>query len=182
MLNIPIMIRFLLITMAFLAIYHCASARADSGQIGAFQSWTAYVSHNRGQDMCYISSRPINTEGKNHAGVFAEVTHRPSEHHTGVIDILGGYTFKAGTPATLSLGGKDFALFTHGEAAFAQDADDEKIVAAMRAADTMVFSGTDKKGNVSKASFNLKGMEQAYEAISKACKVQIPPAPRKAKK
>ena len=152
-------------------------AWADAEQIGTFQSWNAYVSHNRGQELCYISSRPVSVDGTNTKGVFAEVTHRPAEHHNGVIDILGGYNFKPGVPATLNVGGKPFTLFTHGAAAFAQDADDEKIVAAMRGSDAMSFIGTDKKGNVSKANFSLKGMEQAYEAISKSCKVEISAAP-----
>ena len=109
------------------------------------------------------------------------MTHRPAEHHNGVIDILGGYPFKAGVPATLTIGKANFTLFTHGAAAFAQDTDDEKIVAAMRRADGMVFAGSDKKGVVTKVTFSLKGMEQAYEAISKSCNVEIAPAPAGAK-
>jgi invasion protein IalB len=174
--------RFLLI-ITVCAVYHVLPARADSELLGSFQSWNAYVSHNRGQHMCYISSRPVSAEGKNTKGAYAEVTHRPDEHQNGVIDILGGYAFKPDAPATLTIGKATFALFTKGTAAFAPD--DAKVVDAMRRGDSMVFSGTDKKGNLSKASFTLKGMEQAYEAISKACNVEISGVPvvaHKAKK
>ena len=176
------MLSRLSIVLAVFAVYHTAPALADAVEIGTFQSWSAYSSSNRGQEMCYISSRPVNVDGKNTKNVFAEVTHRPVEHHNNVIDILGGYNFKPDLDATLQIGKATFNLFTHGAAAFAKGDDDLKIVEAMRKADTMTFSGTDKKGNVSKATFTLKGMEQAYEAISKSCKVEISGAPAAAKK
>ncbi len=152
-------------------------ALADTKQVGAFQSWGVSVSHNAKAtgsvpDVCYISAKPVVADGKTHAGVFAEVTHRPAEHHLGVIDILESNPFKPGAPAALAIGKESFALFTHGVAAFARDDDDARIVAAMRGgADDMVFTGTDRKGKPVKEVFSLAGMEQAYQAIGKACRV-----------
>jgi invasion protein IalB len=162
--------KLLILSLLFLA---ATPAMADPQSIGSFQSWGAYTDKDNNQTICYISSKPVKSEGnyKSRGPVFAEVTHRPAEHHNGVFNILAGYSLKSGAPATLQLGKESFTLFTHGDAAFAKDADDAKIVAAMRNADTMVFEGASTKGTTTKDTFSLKGMGQAYAAIGKACSV-----------
>ena len=154
-----------------LILFAATPVLADPQAAGSFLAWSAYTDRDNNQTICYISSKPVKSEGnyKSRQPVFAEVTDRPAEHHKGVFNILAGYSLKSGAPATLQVGKQTFALFPHGDAAFAKDADDAKIVAAMRSADTMVFNGTSTKGTTSKDIFSLKGMEQAYSAVGKAC-------------
>jgi hypothetical protein len=161
--------------MVFVLICVAFPAFADPQSIGTYQSWGAYTSKEGGQIICYMSSKPLKSEGdyKKRDPVFAEVTHRPAEHRNGVFNILAGYSLKPGAPATLQIGKQSFTLFTHGDAAFAQDADDPKIVAAMRgAAETMVFKGTSSKGTNTTDTFSLKGADAAYAEIGRACKVE----------
>ncbi len=164
------MTRHIAIAFALLCLA-ATSAYADPQAAGLFQAWGAYTDRDNNQTICYISSKPVKSEGnyKSRQPVFAEVTDRPAEHHKGVFNILAGYSLKPGALATLQVGKETFALFTHGDAAFAKDADDAKIVAAMRSADTMIFDGTSTRGTTSKDIFSLKGMEQAYAAVGKAC-------------
>jgi invasion protein IalB len=175
---------------AFLILASTAAptlAWAEPQALGSYDAWSAYVSKEKTDQICYISAKPVKSEGKftKRGGVFAEVTHRPAEHRTGVFTLLSGYTFKTGAPATLTVNGTNFTLFTRGDAAFAQDADDPKIVAAMRGGSEMTFTGTSSKATEIKDTFSLKGLETAYAAINKACNVPaaaLDKAPVKKKK
>jgi hypothetical protein len=162
--------------MRRLAILLCLvalPALADTQRLGMFQSWGAFSNKDSGALVCYASSKPVKSEGtvKKRNPVLAEVTDRPSEHHNGVIDILAGYTMDAAKPVTLEIGKQSFKLFAHADAAFAQNADDAKIVAAMRTGQSMVFSATTGKGVVTKDTFTLAGMPDALREIDKACSV-----------
>lgn len=159
-------------------------AYAEPQSLGAYDAWSAYSSKESSGQICYVSAKPTKSEGKykTRGGAFAEITHRPAEHRTGVFTILSGYTFKSGAPATLMVNGKSFTMFTRGDAAFAQDADDPKIVAALRGADTMQFTGTSTKTAEIKDSYSLKGFETAYAAINKTCNVAGLPAEKTAAK
>jgi hypothetical protein len=149
------------------------SALADPQSVGTYEAWGAFTSTTNGQTICYMSAKPTKSEGdyKKRNPVFAEVTDRPAEHRLGVFNILAGYSLKSSAPATLEIGKQSFTLFTHGDAAFAQDADDPRIVAAMKGGDTMVFKGTSTKGTQTTDTFSLKGADAAYAEIGRACKV-----------
>ena len=164
-------------------LFASTAAIAEPQALGTYDAWSAYTSKEKTDQICYISAKPDKSEGKftKRGGVFAEVTHRPAEHRTGVFTLLSGYTFKTGAPATLTVNGSNFTLFTRGDAAFAQDADDPKIVAAMRSGSTMTFTGTSSKNTEIKDSFSLKGIETAYAAINKACNVSAAPLEKAAK-
>ena len=161
--------------MRKLAIILCLMAfpaLADTQKLGSFQSWSAFSNKDTAL-VCYASSKPVKSEGtvKKRNPVLAEVTDRPSEHHEGVIDILAGYTMDTTKPVTLQIGKETFKLFAHGDAAFAQNDDDAKIVAAMRSGETMLFSATSSKGVATKDSFSLAGLPDALREIDKACGV-----------
>jgi invasion protein IalB len=166
--------------MTLIFLLFATPAFADPKHLGDYQSWSAYTAQDNGQNICYLSAKPEKSEGDytKRGPVFAEVTHRPAEHHTGIVTILGGYAYKKGVPVTLEVNGINFSLFSQGDAAFARDEDDVKIVAAMRSASTMVVKATSAHGTPTTDTFTLKGMDTAYMAISKACGVEVSPLPK----
>ena len=171
------------VLLGFLLLW-TTPAFADPKHIGDYQTWSAYEAQDNGQTVCYISAKPEKSEGdyKKRSAVFAEVTHRPAEHHTGVVTVLGGYAYKKGVPVMLDVNGMTFSLFSQGDAAFARDEDDLKIVAAMRTGGAMVVKGTSAHGTPTTDTFSLKGMDTAYAAISKARGVEIGATPKAVKK
>ena len=161
--------RVVLCLLALIAL----PALADTQKLGAFQSWSAFSNKDSGALVCYASSKPVKSEGtvKKRNPVLAEVTDRPEEHRNGVIDILAGYTMDKAKPVTLEIGKQSFKLFAHGDAAFAQNDDDARIVAAMRGGETMLFTASSSKGVATRDSFSLAGLPDALREIDKACGV-----------
>jgi invasion protein IalB len=62
-------------------------------------------------------------------------------------------------------------MYTSVDTAWSYDeADDQKLVVAMRAGDEMIVQGQSKRGTRVNYRFSLSGFTNAYKAISKACK------------
>ena len=71
---------------------------------------------------------------------------------------------------TLAIGGKRFRLSGGGGDAWAHDrAMDAAIVAAMRSAERMTISATDKRGRRFANSYSLSGAATAMDAATLAC-------------
>ena len=85
----------------------------------------------------------------------------------------------------MSIGRRQFHLFTAGNAAWASDSDDLQIIAAIRSGSTLVVTGRMKDGPATTDTFSLKGFGPALTALDRACPMQgpapKPPAHRKRK-
>ncbi|MQX35947.1 invasion associated locus B family protein [Roseospira navarrensis] len=140
--------------------------------IGKFRDWTAYTHDEGGNTVCYVATRPTEEEGNytRRDEVFAIVSHRPAEGARNVVSFIAGYEFKDGSEVSVSVDGRrDFTLFTHGDAAWAYDEDDAKLVDAMKAGSQMVVKGTSSRGTLTTDSYSLMGFTNAHSAISSAC-------------
>lgn len=150
-------------------------ARAqDATVLGTFGDWTAYTYREGDQPVCYMSAKPFKDEGKyaKRGPIFALITHRPGEKTKNTFSYVTGYGYKQGSPVTVSIDGKQFNLFTHGETAWAPDqGTDDSLAAALQKGSQMVVKGTSGRGNLTTDSFSLKGSGDAYAAISKECGV-----------
>ena len=69
----------------------------------------------------------------------------------------------------MSIGRKQFHLFVSGGTAWAEDADDLQIIAAIRGGSTLVVTGRMKNGPTTTDTFSLKGFGPALEALNRAC-------------
>jgi len=140
--------------------------------IGTFQDWTAYTHDEGGNMVCYVATRPQKEEGNytRRDEVFAIISHRPAEGARNVVSFISGYTFKDGSEVSVSIDGRrDFTLFTHGDAAWAYDEDDSKLVEAMKVGGHMVVKGTSARGTLTTDTYSLMGFTSAHSAISRAC-------------
>jgi len=147
---------------------------ADPKIIGSFGAWTAYTYAEGSGKVCYMASQPEKAEGdySRRGDVFALITHRPKEKSLNVISIVAGYPYKKGSDVSLSVDGKEYALFTHGERAWARDSQtDAAIATAIRKGSRMVVKGTSSRGTVTTDTYSLRGSSAALDAISKACGV-----------
>lgn len=140
--------------------------------IGAFGEWSAYMYKDGDTDVCYMASQPKDAKGdySERGDIWTLVTHRSQGETNGFISIIAGYKFKDGGSVAVSIGDKDFTLFTEGDKAWASTTeDDAKIITAMKAGAKMVVTGASWRGTETADTYSLEGFTKAYETIRKSC-------------
>ena len=103
----------------------------------------------------------------------AYVTHRPADKAWNVVHFDGGYAFKDGSTAELDIDKNKFMLFTAKEAAWANDAAEDKAVTdALNKGKRAIIKGVSARGTNTTDSYALDGYKDALAAIDKACGVK----------
>ncbi|WP_187430718.1 hypothetical protein ROLI_000350 [Roseobacter fucihabitans] len=98
------------------------------------------------------------------------VLFRPAANAKAQVTFNGGYPFASGSKVNLNISGSDFALFTDGEWAWPEnEAEDAKIVAAMKKGANAVVSGVSTRGTKTEDTFSLLGFTAALEEAEKRC-------------
>ena len=149
---------------------------ADAGQprlMAEYDDWEVYVFFEDDDRVCYIASQPKGREGNysKRGETFALITHRPADNTRDVFSYITGYTYKAGSEAVVTIDGKDFALFTQDETAWAPDSEsDRRLAQAIRDGSKMVVKGTSSRGTLTTDTFSLKGSSAAYKRMSQECR------------
>lgn len=163
---------FLLLT-AFIASFNFSSALAQEPQLlETYDDWNVYVYNEDGNKVCYMASKPAKAEGNytKRGDVFALITNRPAEGTKNVFSYITGYSYRAGSDATVTIDGKDYMLFTRDDTAWAPDADtDSKLADAVRNGSNMVVKGTSGRGTATTDTFSLKGSTAAHDRITQEC-------------
>jgi len=139
-------------------------------------AWQAIKDSENANPVCAMSAAPEKSVGKytKRGTVLAIVSHRPREKRFGEVSFQAGYSFKPGSKPTATIDGKKtFKLFTQGNYAWAFDAkSDRALIAAMRAGNQLIVTGTSSRGTKTTDTYSLKGFSAAFKAISKACGVK----------
>lgn len=162
-------------------------SRGEPSLEGAFNDWSLYGLQENGNLICYLSSgleRSSDNVARKRAAVVL-ITNRPSEGRRGVVSVDPGYIYEDGSSVLMSIGRRQFHLYTKGGQAWAEDADDPLIIQAIRGGSTLVVTGRMKGGPATTDTFSLRGFGTALAALDRACPVagQKPAAaPRKTRK
>jgi len=165
-----------LLFSALLAIFvFLAATPVFAGQprlMGTYGDWEVHVFYEDNKKVCYMASQPKFKEGNytKRGEPFALITHRPSDNTRDVFSYITGYTYKAGSDATVEVDDKVFTLFTQDETAWGRDVEtDKKLVRAIRDGNKLVIKGTSARGTLTTDTFSLKGSSKAYERVSQEC-------------
>ena len=145
--------------------------------IGTYGDWQALTYEENGNPVCYVFTEPAKKEGEytSRGKVYALVTHRPTDKKLNVFTIISGYTYKEDSDAILEIGDQKFTLFTLEGMAWATDADDPKIVDALKKGTGMVVHGTSARGTETIDTYSLLGFSKAYDAIGDTCGLKPTP-------
>ena len=155
-----------------LILMAAAAPAAEVETIGSYGKWRAHTYDDQGSKACYMTSQPVKDEGKyaKRGDIYVMVTHRPAEKIRDEVSFWAGYDFKQESLVQVAIDGRKFEVFPHQEIAWAPDAEsDRKLVAAMKAGNTMVVMGTSQRGTETKDTYSLSGFTKAYNAITQAC-------------
>jgi invasion protein IalB len=150
-----------------------ADPHADPSLEGAYNDWSLYALQENGNPTCYLSSgleRSSDTVARKRSAVVL-ITNRPAEGRKGVVSVDPGYIYEDGSSVLMSIGRRQFHLYTEGGQAWAEDADDPLIIQAIRGGSTLVVTGRMKGGPATTDTFSLRGFGTALVALDRACPV-----------
>ncbi|GIL40536.1 invasion associated locus B family protein [Roseiterribacter gracilis] len=164
------MFRYASLVLAAFLVPALAQAQTEPVPKGTYGDWSIYSYREKGGPVCYAAAKlPPSTNGAPKRTGWVMITHRPGEKTRGVVSVLPGYTFKDRSTALVSVGGKQFTLYTQGDTAWAADADDPRLVEAIRTSGLLAFTGTTKDGAAQVDNFSLGGAAAAFDALDKSC-------------
>lgn len=165
--------RFALALSAALLVSASSGALAQSvTSIGDFKDWSAYSASEGAGAVCFALSKPssVDPSPDGYTQAYLYLTHRPAENVSNELNLVAGFEFAPDQPATLTVGGKTFDLFTQKDAAWLLDATkNNDLAGAMRAGQSVVVQGTTDKGILVEETFSLSGATAASKAIDAGC-------------
>ncbi|MGR3617750.1 MAG: invasion associated locus B family protein [Paracoccaceae bacterium] len=148
----------------------------STNRVAAKTDWNVFIEENPQE--CWSVSPPKETVNTRDGRVVAVkrsdillfVFYRPNSNVKGQVTFTGGYPFAGGSTVNLKVGENEFELFTEGEWAWpATEADDAKIVTAMKRGSEAVLTARSARGTQTKDSFSLLGFTAALEDAAKRC-------------
>jgi hypothetical protein len=140
--------------------------------IGDFRDWSAYQAVEGAGNICFALAKPVEVapQPDGFTAAYMYLTHRPAESINNEFNVVAGFAFAPDTPATLTVSGESFDLFTESDAAWLLDpARSDGLASAMRAGTTIVLEGTSDKGIKVRETYSLSGATAASRAIDGEC-------------
>jgi hypothetical protein len=162
--------------VSLMAMAAQAQQQTSTNQVAANTDWSVFVETDPTE--CWGVSAPkesvFTRDGRvvtaNRDPALLMVFYRPSAGASGQVAFTGGYQFNNGSTVTVNISGNEFSLFTDGEWAWpASEADDAKIVTAMKRGATAVVTGLSSRGTTTKDTFSLLGFTAAVEDAESRC-------------
>ena len=154
-------------------------AAADTATLlGVNKGWSAFTSGSGSAKICYALSKPSATDPKKakRDPIYFLITDWPgrSPKAKSEPEAVPGYQFKDGSTVTAQVGGASFAFFIQndggtGAAWIRKRADEIKLVDAMKAGQSLVVTGTSKRGTVTKDTYALAGLSDVLDKIHSSC-------------
>jgi invasion protein IalB len=158
--------------VAFGVTVPAAFAADKQAFLGQHGDWYAYRLNEDGARTCYMISKPTRTRGKfkKRGDVVVFITHRPKEGERDVVNFQTGFTLKANSPVSVTIGDKSYSLFPSKDTAWSRKPDDDKaIVASMIGGSKMEVKSTPARGGAITDTYSLQGFTAAYRKITRAC-------------
>lgn len=141
-------------------------------QIGVYRDWSAYTATENNGQICFAVSKPVEVvpSPDGYTQAYLYLTRRPAEKIADELNLVAGFTFAADQPATLTVNGAVFNLFTKDDSAWLDDpAQNDNVAGTMRAGTTAVIDATSDKGIKIRETFSLSGATAASKAIDSGC-------------
>ena len=124
--------------------------------------------------VCYVLTVPkpksMQPATLDHGDMFFFVSQRPGQAVSFEPQFIAGYELKEGSKVQVTIGDKNFSMFTKGKSAWVENAAEEpQLIAAMKAGSDMQVQARSGRDNPTSYAFSLKGITAALNSIS-SCK------------
>lgn len=143
-----------------------AVAQNSPRLLGVFGNWSAAVSRDRGQKLCYAYTAPTRMSHRRNE-VYLSVLHGSAGRNQ--VGLMAGYRYPRGASVAATVGRTQLPFYADGDAAFARNG--VAAVAAFRTGNEAVLRGPRAAGRHGTVEdrFSLRGFSAAYAAISREC-------------
>lgn len=150
-----------------------AVAATAPQSLGTFSDWNAFTYEEEGGKVCFIISEPKRSKLSRRASrgdVFFMVTHWAGKKRFGEPSVIVGYPLRKGYEPTIRIGSDKFSMKSSKDAAWIEDeADERRLINAMRNGSAMTVTGMSGRGTRSEDRFSLSGVTDALKKIDSAC-------------
>jgi hypothetical protein len=165
-----------LLGIAGLAFVPGAGAATDAPTLlGVSSAWSAFTSGSGAAKICYAVSKPTATSPKaKRDPIYFVITDWPGRRTKSEPEVVPGYLYKDGSTVSAAVGSDKFEFFTQndggaGAAWVRQRADEVKLIEAMKRGQSLIVTGTSKRGKVTKDTYSLAGLQDALDKIHASC-------------
>lgn len=137
------------------------------------QNWAVYTLDVEGDTICYASTEPEDSAPLNadHGDVAFMVATWASGAAREQPMLAVGYPLRLGAPTSARVGSDRFRMFTDGSEAFVEaDADEARLVRAMKRGYTMRLETVSDAGTQTTYEFSLRGVTAALDAVQDVCR------------
>lgn len=154
------------------------TAAAAQERVAAHKDWSVFEASQGGNKICWVVSQPIEsvaTRGGQQVEVqrgqiFLMVSVRPGDGVANEVSFLSGYPFKGGSTVKVSVGSREFTLFTEGENAWTSStSDDATVTNAFRRGAQARIEGLSQRGTTTRDTFSLSGFTAAMRSATQRC-------------
>lgn len=163
---------------AMMVVAPAAMAAAGPTLLGSFKDWSAYTTDTGNGKVCYALSQPksMAPKGAKRDPVFFLISDWPSRKSKAEPEVVPGYPYKVGSTVTAQVGKDKFTFFTQndgnsGSAWVKENADEVRLVEAMRRGSRLTVSGTSTRGTDTRDTYSLSGISAALDKIHAECKM-----------
>ncbi|HEY6578138.1 MAG TPA: invasion associated locus B family protein [Rhizomicrobium sp.] len=144
--------------------------------LGVFKNWAAYTTGAGDAKVCYALSRPTSSEPRKarRDPIYFLINDWPGRKAKAEPEIVPGYQYKDGSDVAVQLGADKFTFFTKNEdgaggAWVEAQADEQRLVEAMKNASEVVVTGTSKRGTETRDTYSLAGLSEALDKAHQSC-------------
>ncbi|MEM7683629.1 MAG: invasion associated locus B family protein [Pseudomonadota bacterium] len=168
-----------IILVGLIAAVSLSDTAMAQKRVEAHKAWSVFEATTDGSKVCWIVSTPTKwnatRDGKevqvNRGDIFLMVSVRPKENVKNEVSFLAGYPFKGGTNVDVSVGSRNYTMFTDGENAWTRSSgDDDTLTGAFRRGSTATIKGTSARGTTTRDTFSLSGFTAAIKSATALCK------------
>jgi len=156
----------------FFAVAAATPVFAQATAVGQHRDWGTYSYQSNNGKVCYVMSVPKQKEpaSLDHGDIFFFVSQKPGQNVAYEPQFIASYDFQTNSKVTVSVGGRNFSMFTQGKSAWLENAAEEpQLVAAMKSGSDMKVAAVSGRGNSTNYTFSLLGLTAALDSIA-SCK------------
>lgn len=149
------------------------SAHAKSAKLeGVFKNWSVYSKKDGSEQICYVLAKPSSKTPKtvDHGDIYFMVANWKSGAAKEQPSLLTGYPLKSTIPPAARVGSSKIPMFASQNEAFIEsNADEKKLVKAMRKGANMRVDAVSARGTQTSYEFSLSGVTAALGKARTVC-------------
>ncbi len=167
--------RFIFIMALFLSAFGAQAAMAQDGPKlqQTYREWSVFTMKSDGDTICYARSFAQDKAPKNvdHGDVVFFITLWKSSGAAPQTSLMTGYNIKAAPPPQARVGNTRITMYPADNEAFVEEeADERKLVAAMRKGSLLRVDARSARGTATAYEFSLSGVTAALQKTQDLCK------------